>query len=144
MNKNLILVILAISIIPALFSIGRGITGLAINDSNNTVAETIAAQPAIPQTPGHFLSGAVLIYFLVTIVLLSIAVSYLIALYHNNQKLTKVAKKNPVKHFEKIKSSFKGVSGFKFAKISEDKAAQYIVAVVAIVGLVAILIMILR
>jgi hypothetical protein len=141
MNKNLMLVIIAVSLIPAFFNIGRGITGLAVNDS---AVQAVAAQPAIARAPGHFLSGAVLIYFLVTIVLLSIAVSYLIALYHNNQKLTKVAKKNQVKHFEKMKSTFKGFNGIKFAKISDDKASQYVVAVVAIVGLVAILIMLLR
>lgn len=140
MNKNLLLVILAVSLIPALFSIGRGITGMAINDTNNTVVQTAAVQ----QTSGHFLSGAVLIYFIVSIVVLSIVASYLIALYHNNQKLQAVPKKNSAKHFEKMKSTITGVKGFKFAKISDDKASQYIVAVVAVVGLVAILILLLR
>jgi hypothetical protein len=136
MNKNLVLVILTVSLIPAFFSIGKGISGLAIGDTT-----TASIQPVAQQTSGHFLSGAMLVYFIVSLVLLSIVVSYLLALYHSDKKLQTVPKKKPIKHLEKFKSVF---SNIKFAKISYDKASQYIVAVVAIVGLVAILIMILR
>jgi hypothetical protein len=135
MNKNLVLLILAVSIIPALFSIGRGISGLAIGDTT-----TASIQPVAQETSGHFLSGVMLVYLVISVVILSIVVSYLIALYHSDKKLAVVPKKKPVKHMEKFKSIF---SNIKFAKIDEDKTGQYIVGVVAIVGLVAILIMIL-
>jgi len=139
MNKNLLLAILAVALIPALLSIGEGITGMAINDTNNTIA-----QPVARQASGHFLSGAILIYFIVSIVLLSIVISYLIALHNTNQKPKAVPKKTPVKHFEKMKSAWSNAKGFEFAKIDDDKASKYIVAIVAVVGLVAIIIMLCR
>ena len=139
MNKNLVLVILAVALIPAFFSIGRGISGMAVSDTI-TVAQPVAQ--------GHFLSGLVLIYFVVSIVILSIVASYLIALHNGNHKPKIVPKKAPVKHFAKmhahVKSAFTGLKGFQFAKIDDDKASQYIVAIVAIVGLIAILIMLVR
>jgi len=134
MNKNLVLLILAVSLVPSLFSIGRGISGLAIGDTTTASVQPIAQQ-------GHFLSGAMLIYFVISLVLLSIVVSYLVALYHSDKKLAVVPKKKSVKHMEKFKSV---LSNIKFANINDDKASQYIVAVVAIVGLVAILILLLR
>jgi hypothetical protein len=136
MNKNLILAILVVSLIPAFFNIGRGISGLAIGDTT-----TASIQPIAEPSSGHFLSGAMLVYFIISLVVLSVVVSYLIALYHNDKKLPVVPKRNKAKHFEKTKSAFKGI---KFSEISDEKASQYIVAVVAIVGLVAILILLLR
>jgi hypothetical protein len=133
MNKNLLLAIIAVTLIPAFFNIGKGITGMAVNDTTTQVA----------QSSGHFASGAILVYFIVSVVLLSIVISYLIALHNAGQKLRTAPKKGRVKHFEKMKSTWSNVKGFQFSKIDDDKAAQYIVAIVAIVGLVAILIMIL-
>jgi hypothetical protein len=141
MNQKLLLVILAVSLIPAFMSFGRGITGMAISDT------AAVAEPAAQSHP--FLSGIVLIYVLITIVVLAIATSYLISIYSK-----KPSKISPHAHFSKsleniklaFKSSFKSAKVTKsihFAKISDDKAAQYIVGVVALVGLVAILIMIL-
>jgi hypothetical protein len=135
MNKNIVLVILAVALIPAFFNIGRGITGLAVNDTS--------AVASAPQ--GHFLSGVVLIYFIASIVILSIVASYLIALHNGNHKPKVVPKKTSIKHVASfhshIKTAFAGIQGFRFAKIDDDRASQYIVAIVAIVGLIAILIM---
>jgi uncharacterized BrkB/YihY/UPF0761 family membrane protein len=146
MNKNLYLAILAISLIPAFFAFGRGITGLAINDPT-PIAQAVA-QPALQQSH-PFLSGVVLIYVLITIVVLAIATSYLITLYGRKPTNT-----SPHKHLSKslgnihtaFKSPFKGIQFTKkltFANISDEKASQYIVGIVAIVGFIAILIMIL-
>jgi hypothetical protein len=137
---------MVVSLIPAFFSIGRGITGLAVNDA------TAVAQPVAKAS--HFWSGALLIYFIATIILLSIVASYLIALHNANQKLRPVPKKQSVKHMAKMKSHiqahFKKITSIRladhlhFKNIDDDQAGRYIVMVVAIVGLIAILIMVAR
>jgi len=153
MNQKLLLVILAVALIPAFFAFGRGITGMVVSD--NAVAQQVAiSAPIAPvaQQTHPFLSGVVLLYVLITIVVLAIATSYLITLYG-----TKPAKITPHKHLsnslQNIKFAFKSksikssdakvVKKIQFAKISDERASQFIVGIVGLVGLVAILIMIL-
>jgi MFS family permease len=138
MNKNTLLAIMMISVIPAFFfSIGGGITGMAIADTNTS------AQPPT-QMAGHFWSGAILVYLIITIVLLAIVAAYLIELYNSNQKLKRLPKKQQVKHMEKMKTHFKKLASIRFSNIDDEKSGKYIVMIVAIVALVAILIMLCR
>ena len=75
MNQKLLLVILAVALIPAFMSIERGITGMVTSDPV-AMAQPIST-PAVEQVH-PFLSGIVLLYVLITIVVLAIATSYLI------------------------------------------------------------------
>jgi hypothetical protein len=136
MNKYLFLAILAVSLIPAFFSIGRGITGMAVGDTGG----------AASTAGGHFFSGVALIYFVASVVVLAIVASYLIELSIQEKKL-KIAKKQPVKHLENFRSAFRDIKfakGMKFSDISEEKAELYIVGIVGIVAIIGILIMVLR
>ena len=143
MNKKLLLIILAVSLIPAFMSFGRGITGMAISDVTTT-AQPVAEQAVQQSHP--FLSGLVLVYVIITIVVLAIATSYLITLYN-----TKPTNTTPHKHLSKslsdIKTAFrqkhtdaKIVKKIQFANISDERASQLIVGIVAVVGFIAILI----
>jgi hypothetical protein len=142
MNQKLLLVILAVSLIPAVMSFGRGITGMSISGS------TAIAQPEAQQAH-PFLSVLVLLYVLITIVVLAIATSYLITLYTKKPTHTS-PHKHLSKSLENIKFAFKGIRFAKtshFAKkhlsnMSDDRISQYIVGIVALVGLIAILIIV--
>jgi hypothetical protein len=132
MNKNLLLAVLAVSMIPSLFIIGGGITGMAVSDTS-TVAQPIAV-PA-----DNILSSApVVLFFTVAIILLIIAIVYTIILFRTEKSVKKTSKKLELLNRFKAK-----ISKVNSAKLTDDQIGKYIVAIVGIVAVVAILIMVL-
>ena len=128
MNKNLMLAIILIAMIPGLFAIGRAMTA----------------------------SIAVMAYLIISVALLILAIAYIVMLYTHNHAAksqlkdhaSKITQKKPVSvsHMNTTMSKIHSKIGSRIGsfKISDDKAERYIVAIVGLVGVVAILVMILR
>jgi membrane protein implicated in regulation of membrane protease activity len=122
------LAIILVAMIPGLFAIGKAMT----------------------------VSIAVIAYLVISIALLILAVAYIAMLYkheqtHKSQSKEHINKSQSKKvtstiHMNTTMAKIHSKIGSKISsiKISDDKAERYIVAIVGLVGVVAILVMILR
>jgi hypothetical protein len=132
MNKNLLLAILVVSIIPALFILGQGLTGMVVNDTN-VIAPVTAPAPASSDSLG------ITLFFTIAIIVLIIAIIYTIILFRTEKTAKKTSKK--LELLNKVKAKFSKVGS---TELTEDQIGRYIVAIVGVVAIVAILIMVLR
>jgi hypothetical protein len=158
MNKQLMLAIILVSMIPGIAATAHGISGFlvansteqSINQSTNISANASAAQSIDLAT-----TGGMAIFYTGAAVLLVIAITYLLNLYRtDNKKATSnvkviknvhTAEKAHTKHTQNLVDSLKILTQkIRFAKLSNDKAEKYIVFVVALVAIVGILVMVLR
>jgi len=144
MNKQLMLAIILVSMIPGIVVLTNSISGFLIADTSKI------------QLTETFTTSGFAMFFLGAAVLLVVAVLYLINMYKSDNKksTTKISNIKIIKkthtaekkaRFHKLFNDLKALTNkIKFAKIDNNKAEKYIVFVVGIVAVVGILVMILR
>ncbi|MGV8141593.1 MAG: hypothetical protein ACP5NW_04100 [Candidatus Woesearchaeota archaeon] len=159
-HTGLVATVVSLASIPALFTIGKGITGMAIKD---TAKATTA-------TTNNIGTAAIGIYFFIAFAALTAAIIYAIMIFWKNdrkedskkdtekEKIThKIKQKhenntqehetkeilhhNALHHSVQLQSIVHPKTGS--IRIRDEDAGRYIVAIVAVVGFVAILLMIL-
>jgi|GEM_PF-3179482 hypothetical protein len=160
MNKQLMLVIILVSMIPGIVASVQGISGLLIANTtteptNNSINSSISESEAIDLAKT---SGLVLFYTAAAI-LLAITALYLVNIYKNENSINKKTPKTNVRtiktkttenkvhnvHQHKLIISLKTLTQkIQFANISDDKAEKYMVFVVGLVAVIGILIIVLR
>ena len=133
MNKRLLLAVLAVCLIPALFAIDKGLTGMVVNDTNLT------SQPVVLAQDNLLGSAPIALFFTIAILVLIVAIIYTITLFKTERHIKKTSQN--LNAVSKVKSH---VSKASTVKLTDEQISKYIVVVVGAVGVVAAIIILIR